>query len=131
MENNYSASIGEHAKECVEHLDVLSKQSQQRNLTKMEYYAAERLLQVLIEVAIGFYKQQVKKLTNTMPRDAYQGFLALADKGIISTVDLEKWKKIIGLRNILVHGYLNVERKVVETILKNRLYEFVFHFLNE
>ena len=129
MDNNYFASVKEHAQNCFKQLELLSKQLSERPLTLTEYYAAERLLQVLIEAAIGVCKHRVKTLNNQTPTDAYAGFLALQDAGQLSAKELIQWKKIIGLRNILVHDYLKIERNIIENILKQHHYQFVYDFI--
>lgn len=129
MQPNYIASIREHAQECISELDSLSQLAQNRKLTQTEYYAAERVLQVLIEAGIGFAKQWVIALNKPVPSDAYHSFQILCDQQIISNDDLNLWKKIIGLRNILVHDYLNIERDIIDQVLNKKQYDFIFSFL--
>ncbi len=126
MQPNYLNSIKEHMQQCIFELDSLSKLAQERNLTKTEYFAVERLLQVLIEAAIGFAKQWNKILDNPVASDAYHSFQVLQDHKIINSDELNLWKKIIGLKNILVHDYLNVNREIIDQILKNKQYSFIF-----
>jgi len=44
----------------------------------------------------------------------------LASEGIITNEDLYKFKKMIGFRNIVVHGYLEIDvtrlRKILEEV---------------
>lgn len=129
MEPNYISSVREHVQECVNQLDQMATLLKTRELTTTEYLAVERLLQILIESSIGFAKQWVKSLGQNIPSDAYRAFLALHDQGKLNSDELMQWKKIIGLRNILVHEYLNIERSVIEYTLKNQLYLFIYHFV--
>lgn len=45
----------------------------------------------------------------------------LADKGYISLELREKWIRMVGSRNILVHDYLDVDYKIVYDVLQNGL----------
>jgi uncharacterized protein YutE (UPF0331/DUF86 family) len=44
-----------------------------------------------------------------------------ADKGLISRELAETWVKMIGLRNILVHDYLQINHTLIYNILQNQL----------
>ncbi|MHB1946554.1 MAG: type VII toxin-antitoxin system HepT family RNase toxin [Gammaproteobacteria bacterium] len=129
MQHNYVESIKEHMQQCIFELDSLSKLAEQRNLTQTEYYAAERVLQILIESAIGFAKQSVKLLGNPISPEAYQAFKVLHDHQMITDDNLNLWKKIIGLRNVLVHDYLNVNREIIDQVVKKKQYLFIFDFV--
>lgn len=129
MDNNYLAAVREHASTCVRDLKVYSTHLKQGQLSQTEYYAAERLLQVLIESAIGLCKNWVKEIDHIPPGEAYANFNRLYEKKIISHDQLEQWRKIIGLRNVLVHDYLKIEPRVIEGVLKNELYHFILNFM--
>ncbi len=45
----------------------------------------------------------------------------LAEHGWIDEALKEKWIRMIGFRNILVHEYLEVDRQIVYEVLQNRL----------
>lgn len=130
MEPNYLASIKEHIQQCVQELDFLSSQIVKRKLTVTEYFAAERVLQVLIESAIGFAKQWVKDFKKIVPSDVYISFITLHDEGIVAENELDNWKKIIELRNILVHDYLNIDRKIIDRILEEKQYQMIVEFIS-
>ncbi len=44
----------------------------------------------------------------TAPADTYAAFEKLSQQGVETVNDVE-WRKIIGMRNALVHEYLNIE----------------------
>lgn len=131
MDNDYFQAILEHTAECLEELDELNSiLKKNKELTKFEYKAAERNLQVLIESAIGFAKNLVRDYGLTPPNDAYQAFEKLAFENYITQEELATWKKIIGLRNALVHDYLNINKNIVKSVLLNRHYESVKNFMS-
>ena len=43
------------------------------------------------------------------------------EKGLISFALSEKWIRMIGFRNTLVHGYIDVDRTIVYEVLQNGL----------
>ena len=43
------------------------------------------------------------------------------EKGMISLELSEKWVRMIGFRNTLVHGYMDVDRSIVYEVLQNGL----------
>jgi len=43
------------------------------------------------------------------------------EKGMISSELSEKWVRMIGFRNTLVHGYMDVDRTIVYEVLQNGL----------
>jgi uncharacterized protein YutE (UPF0331/DUF86 family) len=45
----------------------------------------------------------------------------LAEKGYIDTDLKDKWIRMIGFRNILVHEYLDIDRAIVYDILQNHI----------
>jgi len=118
-----------HAENIVLELDGISELSGTANLSNRDFYAAERLLQVLTEACIGIAKHWVKLLNKTAPVDAYQAFELLLGLGYLSHQELPTWKRIIGMRNALVHDYLNVDRQIVLGVLRQRAYRQLLEFI--
>lgn len=128
---DYLFAIVEHAQECREDLDQLAETAANRNLNRMERRAAERALQVLIEACVGVAKYWLKQRGRHLPLDAYQCFSKLADLQLISAEDLTRWRQIIGMRNALVHDYLNIDIELLQQVIKDRAYCFLMEFITQ
>jgi len=122
MLNTYKEAIQQHVNESVEDLEIIHTLLQQRSWTRIERKGAERLLQALVEVCIGVAKHWLKQQNKVLPADAYSVFEKLMDLQLISADDAEEWQRIIGMRNAIVHDYLNLDEKVIKAIVVNKMY---------
>lgn len=102
---------------------------QGRALTPLEQSGVLHALQILIENAIGKAKQWLKASDQPVPISGYDAFRALANNGLIATDDLPGWNAIIGLRNRLVHDYMNIDFRQIESLLTKNQEQFVVRFL--
>jgi len=127
MDNTYLFSMREHLAELKSELQGLTEIIAQRDLSRYEYRAAERTLQVLIEACIGIAKHWVYSLNKTTPADAYAAFEKLSQQGIKS-VNAVEWRKIIGIRDALIHDYLNIEPEIIRAVIKHSTYQALFAF---
>ena len=85
------------------------------------YGSAERFLQLAIEAVLDMGSHVIAELElgslesyGDIPR-------ILAEKGYITSELAERWTRMIGFRNILVHEYLEIDRKVVYDVLQHQL----------
>jgi len=123
---SYIRAQQEHLDRCEEGLDDLKDLLAQREWTSFEEAAAERYLQILIESCIGVAKHWAKKETGYVYSEARQAFASLADRGLIES--RIPWRGIIGLRNVLVHDYLEVDPEIVQDVIKNAHYHDLLSF---
>ncbi|MFQ2707418.1 type VII toxin-antitoxin system HepT family RNase toxin [Aeromonas caviae] len=100
----------------------------QRALSNLEYRAAERTMQVSIEACIGVAKHWARALAGHTPQDAYQAFEILAQRGELPPDTLIGWRKIIGLRNALVHDYLNIDPEIIRSVIGQGYSDQLFTF---
>lgn len=89
-----------------------------------EYYgSAERFLHLAIEAIID--------MGNHVIADSELGVVnwysdipkIMAEKGFISSELEEKWIRMIGFRNILVHEYIDIDRRIVYDVLQNNIHD--------
>jgi uncharacterized protein YutE (UPF0331/DUF86 family) len=100
-----------------------------RQLTTLEQSGVLHALQVLIENAIGKAKQLLKAKNQPVPVSAYDAFSSLVDCGLIEAVDLTAWNAVIGLRNRIVHDYMNIDMDQVMNWVVEDKEQFIVQFL--
>jgi uncharacterized protein YutE (UPF0331/DUF86 family) len=126
LDRFYAVSIKEHLVELKEQLQELEHILTQRPLSAIEYRALERNLQLLVEACIGLAKRVLKGHGCIPPSEARKVFEKLAANGLDnSTIE---WTKVIGMRNAIVHDYLDIDAARITTVLKNRDYLKLFEF---
>lgn len=103
-------------------LEQLQKYNQEKFLENPEHYgSAERFLHLSIEA--------VTDIGNHIIADDKLGVVnwysdipfILEERNIISQELREKWIKMIGFRNTLVHEYIDIDRTIVYDVLQNDL----------
>ena len=129
MHKAYISAIQEHVADCIEDLDSLAEIAEHREWTRIERKAVERLLQILIEACIGAAKQWLKHQAKVVPSDARQTIQKLADYSQITHEEAEKWTKVIGMRNAIVHDYLNLDRRVLKAVVESGTYKNLQEFV--
>ena len=111
--------------EYIEILKRLRTYSIEEFLGEPERYgSAERFLQLSIEL--------INDLGNHVVADAGLGTVAVSvdvprllnRHGILDADLADHWVKMIGFRNILVHEYLNIDRRIVYETLSDNLNDF-------
>lgn len=98
-------------------------------LSPLEQSGVLHALQILIENAIGKAKQLIKAKNEPVPVSAYDAFAALARLGAVSQDQLPAWNAIVGLRNRIVHDYMNIDMPQVQELVRTGHHEFVTAFL--
>lgn len=99
------------------------------SLSRLEQNGVLHALQVLVENAIGKAKHLIKAAGEPVPVSAYDSFRALARILGLSTQELEQWNAIIGLRNRIVHDYMNLDMRRVLQVVESGGHAFVVDFL--
>ncbi|MBT63533.1 MAG: hypothetical protein CML13_10015 [Puniceicoccaceae bacterium] len=101
-------------------------------LSALEWNGLEHALQLLVENAIGKAKHLLRLSGNaSAPVSAYDAFIALSDLGMCTEAEVDIWAKAIGMRNAIVHEYLEVDRKLIRAVLDSGAYQHVTDFLEK
>lgn len=103
--------------------------AQGRALTPLEQGGVLHALQVLIENSIGKAKQLLKARGQAVPVSAYDAFAALANCGLITQTDVATWNAVVGLRNRIVHDYMNIDMDQVMATVVSGKDQFIVDFL--
>lgn len=111
-----------------EYLDVLAglaAYSEAEFLASPERYgSAERFLQLSIEATLDIGNHLVADLHLGQVEVSRDIPYMLAKAGVISPALRETWIRMIGFRNILVHDYLDIDRRIVYQVLQRHLADF-------
>jgi len=98
-------------------------------LSPLEQAGMLHALQVSIENAIGKAKHWLKALGQEVPVSAYDSFAALSLAGVIDAAALAQWNAAVGLRNRIVHDYMNVDLALIQDLVRKQQYQFILEFL--
>lgn len=98
-------------------------------LRPLEEAGVLHALQVLIENAIGKAKRLLKAAGHPVPVSAYDAFEALATHGLLAQDDVPTWGALVGLRNRIVHDYMNIDMAQVRAWVLADKDRFVSNFL--
>ena len=88
------------------------------------YHSAERLLQLCIEASTDMGNHIITDMNLGHADYGSQIPDILAEKELISRELAETWIKMIGLRNILVHDYLDINHAIVHELIQSRMDDF-------
>lgn len=100
-------------------------------LSRLEQSGVLHALQVLIENTIGKAKHLLKSKEVEIPVSAYDAFASLGQHGLINAQDLEQWNSVIGLRNRIVHDYMNIDMQLIYKLITNDHHVSIADFLRK
>jgi uncharacterized protein YutE (UPF0331/DUF86 family) len=126
LDEAYRDAMLEHLAQLEEELREIEHALKSRPFSALIYRATERTIQLLIEACIGIAKQVLKSKGVQVPSDARQALVKLRSLGLDPTA--ADWNRIIGMRNALVHDYLNVESERVAEVITGGHYEVLMAF---
>jgi uncharacterized protein YutE (UPF0331/DUF86 family)/predicted nucleotidyltransferase len=87
-------------------------------------YAAERLLQLLVDTAIDINAHLIVGLTGAPPQDYYDSFIKAAQAGVLSVAFALSIAKSTGLRKRLVHQYEAIDHTLVHSAIAEALTQY-------
>lgn len=111
--------------------DAATRLSQGESLSALEQNGVLHLLQVVTENAIGKAKHLVKATGHPAPVSAYEAMQTLGRLRQWSSETVTEWNAVIGLRNRIVHEYMNLDLHIVMRLIERRRYQFILDFLRD
>ena len=100
-------------------------------LSRLEQSGVLHALQVLIENAIGKSKHLLKAIAEPVSVSAYDAFASLERCGNLTPQELTQWNAAIGLRNRIVHDYMNIDINFVYELITSNRHLFIGEFLRK
>jgi uncharacterized protein YutE (UPF0331/DUF86 family) len=98
-------------------------------LSALELNGVLHAIQVLAENAIGKAKRLLKAGNEPVPVSAHDAFSSLARRGGLSAAELLEWQRIVGLRNRIVHDYMNIDMERILELVRDGGYHRLTEFL--
>ncbi len=86
--------------------------------------AAERLIQLIVECAADINSHVIIESGERPPEDYRSSFTKAAESGLIDFELADRLKGSGGMRNIIVHDYMDVDDKKVYEILPTAIAEY-------
>lgn len=79
----------------------------------MTRYAVERILTLLVDLATGLNSHLLVTRIGAIPETARDSFIRLADAGVLNQELAERLAPSVGMRNLLIHQYADVDLNLV------------------
>ena len=111
--------------EYINILHKLKRYSYEEFIADPEHYGSvERFLQLALETIADIGNHIISDLELGVVNWHRDIPAILREKGHITPQMEEKWIRMSGFRNILVHDYLDIDRRAVYDVLQNNLDDF-------
>ncbi|MBR7887557.1 DUF86 domain-containing protein [Marinomonas sp. A79] len=110
-------------------LDELSDLALKRPLTFNERSASERSLQVIVETAIGCSKHYLKAQNKPVPAEARASIERVYERLAITKPDIVDMRGAVGMRNAIIHDYLNLDWSLIQVVLKQKKYHLIHDYV--
>ena len=119
-------------KRAKEEKEILDELSAKEELSKIELRALKHSMQTMIENLIGKSKKILKHYGSpVIPMHAKDAVRFLYEVGMISEEQYKTFSSAVGLRNVLIHDYMNFDDAILIKLLKEKRYMDIYLFLIE
>lgn len=125
----YGLALLEQVEQHVASLDELRDLLGRRPLTFIERSATERSLQIVIEAAIGACKHTLRAHGRPVPAEARVAVERVFELLGLRKPSLAEMRGAVGMRNAIVHDYLNLDWTLLERVVAEARYRRVQTFV--
>ena len=110
--------------------EILDQMRKKENWSKIEIRAVKNFMQVIVENAIGKAKR-ILKFYNcpTIAQKGSDAFSFMYEIGLIDDDMFSTMKNAIGLRNAMIHDYMNFNDDILMNVVRTKKYKEVISFL--
>ena len=109
---------------CVRELETLARIDQiERDVREARF--VEHTLQLAIQAALDVASHIVSDRRLGEPDSNQQLFVLLAGDGWVASEQVHALRSMAGFRNVLVHGYTDVDRAIVKDVVEHHLGELL------
>jgi len=113
-------------RKCVATLETIRRKHTKKQFLndEMVQAAAERNVQVAVQSVLDICNHVVADMKLEVPDEEKQAFLIMASHKLISEQLAKTLLQMTGMRNILVHEYLEVDHHRLYSVMTNNLGDF-------
>ena len=112
--------------------EILDEMSIKEIWSKIEIRAVKNSMQVLIENSIGKAKRILKHFNcPIVPQKGSDAFEFMYEMGLIEDEMFSAMKSAIGLRNAMIHDYMNFNDAILKNVVHSKSYMDIVKFLDE
>ena len=113
-----------------EELEILDQMSEKEQWSKIEIRAVKNSMQVIVENAIGKAKRILKHYNcPVIAQKGSDAFSFMYEMGLIDDDIYATMKSAIGLRNAMIHDYMNFNDEILMQVVHTKKYAQVISFL--
>ena len=110
--------------------EILCEMSQKDVWSKIEIRAVKNSMQVIVENSIGKAKRILKYFNcPIVPQKGSDAFEFMYEMGLIEDEIYTTMKSAIGLRNAMIHDYMNFNDAILKNVVLAKKYDDIISFL--
>lgn len=110
--------------------DILDEMAKKDVWSKIELRAVKNSMQVVVENSIGKAKRILKYFNcPIVPQKGSDAFEFMYEMGLIEDDIYATMKSAIGLRNAMIHDYMNFNDDILKSVVLTKKYNDVISFL--
>lgn len=89
-----------------------------------DHYSVERIIELLVAVSSDIIFHLISQKEEEIPTTYRTAFLRAGELSIISTVLAQKLAEAAGMRNILIHGYEEIDFNIIYKSINQAIHDF-------